>query len=181
MAFGFFKRAKDPEEIALDLEKRFYKQKNFEQAIALFGGIEDQEVLARLYRKIGGSDRMLGFGAEEKQEALLSRITDQKVLAGFLLEGQPERRTDESTRCILSHVDDPEILKDIAMNASDAGMRYACEMKKPVLPHEPGSRWSFTQAEAAKRIPDRGVLAELLVRNGFRPELLALFEDCPQK
>ena len=87
--------------------------------------IDSQEVLVQVYREIGGpcwSD----FEAEE-QEAVLSRITDQNVMAEFLLG---ERRCDEATKRILSHIDSQEILKDLALNASDAGMYYDSEPKK---------------------------------------------------
>ena len=102
----------------------------------------------------------------EEQEAVLSRITDQNVMAEFLLG---ERRCDEATKRILSHIDSQEILKDLALNASDTGMYYDSEPKKIVQAHYERSKWSFTQIEAAKRIKDYDVLAELLLQNGFCP------------
>ena len=175
MAFHFFKRPTDPKEIAQRFEKQ-KKQKGWKQAMALLEEIDSQEVLVQVYREIGGpcwSD----FEAEE-QEAVLSRITDQNVMAEFLLG---ERRCDEATKRILSHIDSQEILKDLALNASDTGMYYDSEPKKIVQAHYERSKWSFTQIEAAKRIKDYDVLAELLLQNGFCLEVFACFEDCPDR
>lgn len=154
--------------------------------ISVINGIENREHLAQLYREIGSTDRLLISAISlDFHEAMFSRIKDQDILAGFLLEKPPAVRTDDITKCLLSHINRTELLKNIALNASDDGMFYAADPRKSYDPHYVLhgriTKWSYTQEKAAVRIKDYDVLADLLIQNGYRPAPFGLLEEHGKK